>query len=372
MAILEVEVQAAAGMATQAGFDYGLIDEGIRDEVKAAARSIHQLSAGVMTGIIAIGKRLIEVKGMIPHGQFADWVVGEFQMEPRMAQNYMNVAREYGDPQKRNIISLFSPTVAYLLAAPSTPEEARVEVEQAALSGAKVTVDMAKKAAAKFSEPKPSKPRAEIKRVVEPYQTPAPTPAKVTYLEPRVAVDIDEPADDLSLDERAAMAIVATEQAEEDAERAARAATRLNFENVPEPVAAAKPQPASILTPAWVIFVLVNYTPASADFAVALKAATPDDLREAMCGFDQEERHWRARLAAIKARMTELETPDPRIARAREGMELITAGRAWVRDNYLDLTGKEINTLAYWRDTSEMLGDLESLVDILTGKDVTK
>jgi len=171
-------------MQVAMAFDYGQIDEGIRDEVKAAARSIHQLSAGVMTGIVAIGKRLIEVKNMIPHGQFVDWIVGEFQIEPRMAQNYMNVAREYGDPQKRNIISLFSPTVAYLLAAPSTPEVARAEVEQAALNGQKVTVELTKKAVSKFTEPKPMPARAEVKRVVEPYQSPTPTPAKVVYTEP--------------------------------------------------------------------------------------------------------------------------------------------------------------------------------------------
>lgn len=108
----------------------------------------------------------------------------------------------------------------------------------------------------------------------------------------------------LAPDELEAVALVAAEQAEEDAERAERDAARPSFENVPEVVEAV--------------------------------------------------------------------APDPRIAEARAGMELITAGRAWVRDNYLELTGLEVNTLAYWRDTAMMLERLQSLVDILTRKEVSE
>lgn len=137
------------GAMVQLGFDYSQVDEAYRDEVQAAAQSIHELERGVMGGLIEIGKRLIEVKGMLPHGQFADWCAAEFDLDPRAAQRYMNVAREYGDAQKRHIVSLFSPTVAYMLAAPSTPAEAREEVEQAALNGQKVTVGFAKEAVRK-------------------------------------------------------------------------------------------------------------------------------------------------------------------------------------------------------------------------------
>lgn len=157
MAVIEAEVQVAE---QQAAFDYAQIDEAVRDEVQAAARSIHQLERGVMTGLIAIGKRLIEVKDMLDHGQFTAWVEGEFGMQSRMAQNMMNVAREYGDAQKRNIISFFNPTVAYLLSAPSTPDEARTEVEQAAARGEKVTVEFAREAIRRAKpEPEPEMPR---------------------------------------------------------------------------------------------------------------------------------------------------------------------------------------------------------------------
>lgn len=154
MAVMEAEVQRANTEAAQMGFDYAQIDEGIRDEVKDAAAAIHAHSMGVIGGIVAIGKRLIEVKGMLAHGQFTNWIEAEFDLSERTAQNYMNVAREYGDPQKRNAVSLFSPKVAYLLAAPSTPEEARAEVEQAAAEGQRVTVEFAKEAIRK-AKPEP-------------------------------------------------------------------------------------------------------------------------------------------------------------------------------------------------------------------------
>lgn len=148
-------------------FDYTQIDEGIRDEVKDAAAAIHAHGTGVLASIIAIGKRLIEVKGMLPHGQFTDWIVAEFDLSERTAQNYMNVAKEFDSPQKRNAVSVFSPKVAYLLAAPSTPEEVREAV------------------AVKFAETGKPPTHAEVKRLRDAAKpTPAPALAKPTYVEP--------------------------------------------------------------------------------------------------------------------------------------------------------------------------------------------
>lgn len=437
MAIIEADVTT---MQVAMAFDYGQIDEGIRDEVREAAKSIRAYGQSFKGSMVQIGKRLIEVKGMLDHGQFGEWIEAEFDMSDRMARNFMNVARRYDG--KSEIISVLSDTVMCLLAAPSTPEAARVEVEQAALNGQRVRVKDAKKAAAKFTEPKPSKPRAEVKRVAEPYEAPkpTPTPAKVVYTEPKpepvaevetwaagaVGLDRDWTEEEFDAYAEANEVIVpkptldpvvaqlidpaiavwtaapggltwavthaTVEQLQAaltllpDALRKGRgpvleaAIKKLGGAPVavqpepmpePEPIVEPKPQRPGILTREWVIFVLTNAHPTTVDFATALKAATPDDLREAMAGFDQEEKHWRARLDAIKARFDELMAPDPRIAQAREGIDLINACRVWVRDNYLELTGLEVNTLGYWRDTAGMLERLESLVGILTGKEAS-
>ena len=100
MSVIEAEMQPAVTMAhspsqkmVQLGFDYSQVDEGVRDEVQAVAHSIRQLERGVVTGLIDIGKRLIEVKGMLPHGQFLEWCAAEFDLQPRMAQNLINMLR---------------------------------------------------------------------------------------------------------------------------------------------------------------------------------------------------------------------------------------------------------------------------------------
>ena len=260
-----------AAKVVQMGFDYSRIDEGVRDEVQAAARSIHQLERGVMTGLIAIGKRLLEVKHMIPHGQFEAWCVDEFGLHPRTAQNMMNVSREYGDGQKRNIISFFSPTVAYMLAAPSTPAEAREEVEQAAASGQKVTVEFANETIAKH------KPPREVKRLRDEPRKPEVMPAKAVYVEPTDA------------EEAAAIAEVAAEREQEEAERVE------------------KNRSMGMLSSAWIVNTLSNDDPAHPYFRSALKGADADDLREAMASLSTEDEFCDTRLAALNARFAELE-----------------------------------------------------------------
>ncbi|MCC6454471.1 MAG: DUF3102 domain-containing protein [Caldilineaceae bacterium] len=108
-------------------YDYDQVDAEHRQQVMAAAVEIKANSDRVRDGILTIGKRLIEVKDFLPHGKFGEWIGQEFDLSLRMAQNMMNVAREYGD--KSETVSLLSDSVLYLLAAPSTPPEARAEIE---------------------------------------------------------------------------------------------------------------------------------------------------------------------------------------------------------------------------------------------------
>jgi hypothetical protein len=119
-------------------YDYDQVDEEHRQQVIEAAVHIQADAERAQNSIIAIGQRLIEVKEILPHGQFADWISTKFSLSDRMAQNMMNVAREYGDPEKRNTVSLFSDSALYLLAAPSTPLEARAAIEAKAEETGKV------------------------------------------------------------------------------------------------------------------------------------------------------------------------------------------------------------------------------------------
>lgn len=95
--------------------------------------------------VIEMGSILIEVKQVIPKGQFEDYLIQTFGNDsgytPRSAQNFMNVARHFAG---RPITDAIAPSVLYLLSAPSTPEVVRELACELAENGEKISVDRAK------------------------------------------------------------------------------------------------------------------------------------------------------------------------------------------------------------------------------------
>lgn len=151
---------------TRLSYDYTQVDENVRKQVVDAALQIHVDSATTINNIINIGHQLITIKSLLPHGQFADWLSIEFSLSQRMAQNMMNVAREYNTPDKRSNVSLFSAGVLYLLAAPSTPDSARETIELQAVNGVRM-------------------PRAEVQRIIREHKPPpTPSPSRTVYWQP--------------------------------------------------------------------------------------------------------------------------------------------------------------------------------------------
>ena len=120
-------------------FDYNALDDGMRilkrtDEIKVLVKR-------TADDIIAIGERLLEVKALLPHGAFGDWLSAEFDWSQDTAGRLMNVASRFGDiPQ----IADFAPSALYLLASPSTPESARQEAVGLAQAGETITHTEAK------------------------------------------------------------------------------------------------------------------------------------------------------------------------------------------------------------------------------------
>ncbi len=100
--------------------------------------------------IIDIGQKLIEVKARLPYGRFGGWLRAEFEWGIHTARNFMRVAEEFGDKEK---ISLFAPSALYLLAAPSTPEQARSEALERAEAGETITHAIAQDIKALYTHP---------------------------------------------------------------------------------------------------------------------------------------------------------------------------------------------------------------------------
>src|ERR1051326_261900 len=106
------------------GFDYSPLEAGVAEKARSAAARIREKVKRSVENIIDVGNDLLAAKQVLPHGQFGLWLDAEFGWAERTARNFMVVAERFG--AKSAIIAdlPIDPTAAYLLAAPSVPEQA--------------------------------------------------------------------------------------------------------------------------------------------------------------------------------------------------------------------------------------------------------
>lgn len=143
-------------LRTRLRWDYSQVAPVDRRTVEDAAVDILANGQRATAGMMAIGSRLLEVKRMLPHGQFSDWCTTEFDMSQRSAQIWMNAARAFEG--KSAEISLLSDSSLALLAAPSTPEPARLEaIQEAQATGRSPSVQRTKEIIAQH-KPGPAVP----------------------------------------------------------------------------------------------------------------------------------------------------------------------------------------------------------------------
>ncbi len=63
------------------------------------AAEIRALTASVLTNIIEIGRRMCEIKEMLPHGEFGEWIKLHTGYSSSTANNFMRLFNEYGSDQ---------------------------------------------------------------------------------------------------------------------------------------------------------------------------------------------------------------------------------------------------------------------------------
>ena len=108
------------------------------DQAALAMRAEERIKARTVVTVIENGRDLLEVKNALAHGLFTQWLAQTFPFTARTAQLWMNAAEQYG--AKSELSSLLGDKVLVLLAAPSTPDEVRQEIEARATAGEKITV----------------------------------------------------------------------------------------------------------------------------------------------------------------------------------------------------------------------------------------
>lgn len=89
-----------------------------------------QVRSIALSAAIEIGKRLMEAKGIVPHGRFREWLAANLDYSERRAQDLMRLAEQYGRGTIPESVSRldYSKAVALLAA----PEEAREELAERA------------------------------------------------------------------------------------------------------------------------------------------------------------------------------------------------------------------------------------------------
>lgn len=146
-------------------FDYEqIVDEESRNALMGAALAIKPLLRRAAGDIVKIGLHLMEVKNEQIPGGFMAWVDAEFEMNYRTAKRFMEVAERLGD--RIDNLSTLPISALYMLARPSTPDEAIERVESVVAGGDSLTVEdvteMSRNGNASYwSPPEPESPVVE-------------------------------------------------------------------------------------------------------------------------------------------------------------------------------------------------------------------
>jgi hypothetical protein len=110
------------------------------------AAEIRRLGKRVIQDVIEIGRLLTVCKEIVGHGGWLEWLEREFRWSPATATNVMRVYETFAASKFKNFANLdLSVSMFYLLAAPSTPEDARDQVLDRAAAGEKLSTANVKK-----------------------------------------------------------------------------------------------------------------------------------------------------------------------------------------------------------------------------------
>jgi hypothetical protein len=142
------------------GFNYDGLETKVADKIRTAADRIRQRIKKTVEDIIEVGNDLLAVKKTLPHGQFLPWLKAEFGWSERSAQNFMSVAEQFKSAKIADLP--IQPSAAYLLAAPSIPDEAREKAVEKAEAGEEITFAAAREIVAEIRKKKRPKRREPL------------------------------------------------------------------------------------------------------------------------------------------------------------------------------------------------------------------
>lgn len=109
-----------------------MMQESMVHSVQSAQRTIETITSEILElkkqagkALLGIGQRLIEAKETLPHGEWLPWLTEQVEFSERTAQYYMQLAREWTNPQ--SIADLGATKAFKLLALPPEEREAFIQ-----------------------------------------------------------------------------------------------------------------------------------------------------------------------------------------------------------------------------------------------------
>lgn len=126
----------------QHGFDYKTLDRNTQITVRQKTSEIKSLIRQTAQDIFYVGQKLAEVKQQLKHGEFRNWLKTEFNWSISSATKFMQVSEQFKNVNFTHFN--FATSALYVLAAPSTPEQAREHALQLASKGENITYSLAK------------------------------------------------------------------------------------------------------------------------------------------------------------------------------------------------------------------------------------
>jgi hypothetical protein len=128
---------------SQSKFDYNTLESETQTLVQQHTQEIKENLRETISIIWSVGRKLFEIRNVLKPRCFKVWLESEFRWSRPTAYNYINVYKAF--PSGLTIRHLpIDPTALYRLAAPSTPEAARLEAVERANFGERITLKAAK------------------------------------------------------------------------------------------------------------------------------------------------------------------------------------------------------------------------------------
>lgn len=163
-------------------FDYASLDQAPRKLVEQRTNELKVLVRQAAKSLVEIGLKLIECKAELGHGKYGKWLKAEFGWGTTTAWKMMRVAEAFKYSQCENLN--IATSALYLLAEPSTPEEARQEALERAARGETISHADAKEILSHHTIDVEAEVLDEKKEFSPPAQaSPDPKPAPMTNYE---------------------------------------------------------------------------------------------------------------------------------------------------------------------------------------------